>query len=182
MCDRPRRFDWCSLLVEGLRRGGAQGRWRVISRDSLGRYGHPLRNEALDLLAALDDRPDWVWSIDDDDLPMPGALASIREAVASGEADWYVFGMVGGGDSHFAGVVVPQPGLGLRLGNIGSPCLVAPVDAAARWGTDRVLALSGDEGPGYYGDWLFAVALKNELGDPAWIEATVAEIRPARIG
>jgi hypothetical protein len=184
VCDRPRRYDWCCALVEGLRKQGAQGRWTTWDRDNLGHYGHAARNEALDFLASLEQRPDWVWSIDDDDLCAPGALAAIRTAAASGKGKWYVAKMVGGGGSHFPDLAVPLPDVGVRIGNIGAPCIVAPTPAEARWGTSEMAAYHpGPSGAiheaGYFGDGEYAVALQKELGEPVWLDAVVAEIRPS---
>ena len=176
--DRPRRYDWCSAVVEGLRKQGAQGRWTVWDRDNLGLYGHAARNEALDHLATLEHGPDWCWSIDDDDAPAPDALARIRFATESDEAAWYLFTIRGGAGSHYEGVTVPKPDLGVRIGNIPTPSVVAPVSAKARWGLSNLDTFGGPRGEGYFGDGEYGVALEEELGDPGWRDAVVALIRP----
>jgi Glycosyl transferase family 2 len=181
MCDRPRRYDWCSALVEGVRKTSAKGRWRVLPRDNQGCYGHPLRNEAVDHLQELDHRPDWVWSLDDDDMPTADALGTIREAVEVGDGDWYVFQMVGGGDSHFAGVTIPNRGHYVLSGNVGTPMMVFPTTVASRFGLNARQDLGREWEPGYFGDLEMAVALRDELGDPVWVEAVVAEIRPSPV-
>ena len=184
--DRPRRYDWCSAVVEGLRKQGAQGRWTVWDRDNLGLYGHAARNEALDHLATLEHGPDWCWSIDDDDAPTPGALDAIRDAIATestGEVGWFLFEMIGGGDSHFSGVTIPNRGEYVLAGNVGTPMLVYPTACQSRFG------LSVREGagpppadePGYWGDLQMAIALREEYGDPTWVESVVAEIRPSAV-
>ena len=181
VCDRPRRFDWVALLVEGLRRQGAQGRWTVWNRDNLGHFGHVARNEALDHLASLEDAPEWFWSCDDDDVPTPDALKRIRSAADSGDADWYVFQMVGGTDSHFDDVTIPNRGEYVIPGNIGTPMIVGPVSCASRFGLNPRTEFGRNWEPGYFGDLEFAVALREELGDPVWVDETLAVIRPAPV-
>ena len=178
VCDRPRRFDWVSLLVEGIRRQGAQGRWTVWSRDNTGHYGHVARNEALDHLAALDDGPAWMWSCDDDDLPAPDALARIRVAAESDEAEWYLFQMRGGGASPFANVTIPNRGEEILVGNIGTPMILAPVACEARFGLSARREFGRTFEPGYFGDYEYAESLQQKLGDPVWVPHVVAEIRP----
>jgi hypothetical protein len=179
VCDRPRRYDWCCALVEGLRKQGAQGRWTTWDRDNLGHYGHAARNEALDFLASLEQRPDWVWSIDDDDLCAPDALDVIRAAVEGEEGGWYAFQMVGGEDSHFAGVTIPNRGHYVLAGNIGTPCIVTPVSCVSRFGLSVRKDLGREWEPGYWGDLEMAVALRGEIGDPVWVERVIATVRPS---
>jgi Glycosyl transferase family 2 len=181
MCDIPLRHPWCSALVEGIRKTGAKGRWRVLPGALNGHYGHPLRNKAIGHLQELERRPDWVWSLDDDDVPTPDALATLREAVESGEGDWYVFQMVGGGQSHFAGVTIPNRGEYVIVGNVGTPMIVFPTTATSRFGTAPRQDLGRSWDGGYFGDLEMAVALRDELGDPAWVDAVVAEIRPSPV-
>jgi hypothetical protein len=179
VCDRPRRYDWCCVLVEGLRKQGAEGRWTVWDRDNLGHYGHPARNEALDFLASLENRPDWVWSIDDDDMCAPDALDVIRTAVATEDAGWYAFAMIGGAGSHFDGVMIPNRGDYVLAGNIGTPMIVLPTTAASRFGLSVRKDLGREWEPGYWGDLEAAVALRDELGDPAWVDGVIATVRPS---
>ncbi len=179
-CDNLRRYDFCSEAVGVSREESADGAtWRCYPLNPpdapLGHYGHPARNVMLDLLVGLEHGVDWVWSIDDDDVATFGALDMIRAACSSGDHPWYVFRMKGGAGSHFAGVSVPTMGNVLGKGNVGTPMIVFPTEATARFGLD---AVDGHE-PGYFGDWQLAVALQQELGAPGWVEAVVAEIRPA---
>lgn len=178
VCDRPRRYDWCHAVVEGLRRRNAPGRWTVWNRDSLGYFGHAARNEALTHFQQLEDPPDWVWSIDDDDRPTPGALDAIREACGSGAAGWYAFRMRGGPDSHYDGVVLPNRGEYVLLGNVGTPMIVHPVGVDARWGTGSREEFGQVLEAGYLGDLDMAVSLRDELGDPEWVPTVVATVRP----
>lgn len=155
----------------------ARGTWRVYppTTGRLGMFGHPQRNRALELLEALEKRPRWVWSIDDDDEPSFEAVAQIRAALAEG-GEWFVFRMRGGAGSHFNGIVVPTMGENVRSGNIGTPMIVFPVSAHARYGTGTF----DDKGPGYFGDFELANDLKNRLGEPVWRPDIVAEVRPER--
>ncbi len=181
VCDRPLRHNWCTLVVEGLRRAGAPGRWVVWPRDNLGHFGHVARNEALDFLAGLEHRPDWVWSIDDDDMVLPGALDAIRVAAASEEGPWYIARMVGGVSSHFDGVTIPNQGERILLGNVGTPMLLFPASVQARFGLGVLEQFGKEWEAGYFGDLEMAVDLREELGDPVWIEHTIAEIRPSAL-
>ncbi len=179
-CDRTSRYDFCSEAVAFGREASSGGvTWRSYRAshdgEALGHFGHPARNFMLDTLDGLEDKPDWCWSIDDDDVATFGALDMIRAACSSGNHPWYVFRMKGGAGSHFAGVSVPTMGNVLGKGNVGTPMIVFPTEAAARFGLD---AIGGHEA-GYFGDWQLAVALQQEFGAPGWVEAVVAEIRPA---
>ncbi len=150
---------------------------RVVDDSKLlrGGYGHPARNEGIDGATC-----EWVCSIDDDDVYLPGAFDTIQDAIqANPHADWFVFQMVGGAGSHFNGVTVPVLGHTLRLGNIGTPML------CWKRGTSRFGMRSHDEqgrdyGAGYFGDWEMAQALQAEYGDPVWINETIAVIRPRK--
>src|SRR3989442_1431268 len=109
VCDNPDRFTTASDMVRALEHDGLAP-IRCYPTSRLGCYGHASRNVALDHLAELEERPDWVYSVDDDDVVVFGALDMIRAAVDSGRAPWYVFRMVGGAASHFPGLVVPATG------------------------------------------------------------------------
>ena len=114
----------------------------------------------------------------------------MRRAIDSFPGSWFVFGMRGGPNSHFSGVTVPTFGHEIRPGNVGTPMILWP-NCSARWGTSKTVewerggfaSSSGTFGEkelmeGYFGDYQFAVALQQELGDPIWIDHVVAEIRP----
>ncbi len=183
--DDMRRYDFCAKIVSEAREAAAKGTvWRCYPNHAdgpLGACGHAGRNWLIEHLAGLEKRPNWTWSCDDDDRPSRDVLYRIRKAVSSGNAPWYLFSMKGGDGSHFPGRVVPDPKLGVRIGNVGTPCIVAPVSAKARWGLNA-LTLAGTEHPaGYLGDGEFALALKDELGQPAFVDAVVAVIRPAPV-
>lgn len=178
--DAPDRFDFCQESVDIARKESEDGvTWRCYppSHVAGGHYGHVARNRMLDLLADLEDAPEWVWSIDDDDCATFGAVDMIRSAIESEQAPWYVFRMRGGESSHFAGLVVPLMGQTLQRGNVGTPMIVFPV-GGARFGVGEF----DGHAAGYFGDYEMALALDAELGDPAWMEPTVAVIRPVAVG
>lgn len=177
VCDYERRFDFCSEAVDFVRQAcEPEVTWRCFMAGSrnLGCYGHPARNVALDYLAELSETPGWVWSLDDDDVAVFGALDMIRAACESGQAAWYVFRMRGGTGSHFPGVTVPTMGDRLQTGNVGTPMLVFPAATTSRYGTSEL----HDSTAGYFGDFEMAKALEAEFGDPAWVASTVCEVRP----
>ena len=176
VCDNPSGYDLACQCVEFAReQSHEEAIWRCWkNRGVPGVYGHGARNWALDKLAALEDRPDWCWSIDDDDEATFGVLDMIRTACASGAAPWYVFRMRGGEGSHFPGVSVPTMGEQVILGNIGTPMIVFPTGCESRFG---VKATDAQHGPGYFGDFVLAGSLQLEFGDPSWRSETVAEIR-----
>lgn len=184
VCDRMAEhgpFDYVSACVEQARRAAPNATWRCYPGGDEGVYGHAARNRMLDLLIELDDAPKWVWSIDDDDEATFGALDMIRADIVSSRGPWYVFQMRGGAGSTFNGVTIPTQGSRIAIGNLGTPCIVAPV-CAARWGTSDMSG-SGpgfhtELAPGYFGDYEIAVALQAELGDPVWVPQTVCVVRP----
>lgn len=179
ICDDLSRYDFCSEAVGFAREAGADGvMWRCYpNREQPGFYGHASRNIALNILEDLEDGPDWVWSLDDDDVATFGAVDMIRSAIASGEAQWYVFRMRGGAGSHFPGVVVPTLGPRLLRGNVGTPMMVFPV-CSSRFGSAEMENMPA----GYFGDYQQAQGLLLELGEPQWQPEIVAEIRPVEAG
>ena len=148
----------------------------VVTRKAQGCHGHPLRNLALDSYVS----GGYVVSIDDDDVFLPGAFAAIRAAIAYYPGRWFVFQMIGGPHSHFPGVVCWQ-NRRIRIGDVGTPMIVAPTSAKARWGNRGVDDFGRDMGDGFFGDYEYAAALQEELGDPVWLPVVIAEIRPAVI-
>lgn len=177
-----------SLLMEFQAMGRTPGVWMSVGgsrKVPRGAYGHAARNVVMDEWRFQEGRPSYdsyFWSLDDDDVALPGALESIRETIAENEGRWFVFQMVGGANSHFPGQKVPTVGHVIRPGNIGTPCIVWPASAKARWGTGVILDMIADNerhhAPGYFGDYEMAVALQDELGDPVWVDTVIAEIRP----
>ena len=165
--------------------GECEGTWRYIwvgHGAPLGAYGHGARNFRLDLTPREPDQ--WFVSIDDDDAFLPGAFDAMREEIwkyPQGDR-WFVFSMTGGANSHFSGTKVPVMGNEIRPGNVGTPCIVWPASAKARWGTgfadENEVSSPRELNRGYFGDYEFARDLQAELGDPVWVDHVVAEIRP----
>lgn len=139
----------------------------------LGGYGHPQRNRALDLLPQ---DVTHVWSFDDDDVALPGALATMRHGITG--PCWFAFQMHFGPNSHAAGHTCWREEK-VALGNIGTPCIVMPRHAKSRWGTLGVDPRTGwGYGDGYFGDWELARDLEVELGPPVFVPHVVCEVRP----
>ena len=162
------------IRAAGLR-FGHKGYSLMWDRHASGMFGHRARNSALQDVVMSH-----VVSIDDDDVFLPGAFDAIRAAIAYYPGRWFVFQMVGGPGSHFPGVVCWQ-NRRIRIGDVGTPMIVAPASAKARWGSRGVDDFGRDLGEGYFGDYEYAAALQAELGDPVWLPVVIAEIRPAVI-
>ncbi len=149
-----------------------------VDEVGVGAYGHSLRNRVLD-----EDRIEdgYVCSIDDDDCFLPGAFDAMRAAIAEHPGRWYVFRMTFGEGSHCPGVTVwdrPQ----VRAGNIGTPMILAPATAKARWGVEGMTGLTGEpREDGYLGDYVYAKRLQEELGEPVWCDEIIATVRPQPI-
>ena len=149
--------------------------WLCPDRKSEGAFGHPVRNHNID--AEVEGR--YLWSIDDDDIALPGALVAMHEAIEAHPGRWFLFRMIGGANSHYPRMTVPVQGMEgvMRPGNIGTPMILFP-KCKARFGTGLTGLFGEDKRDGYFGDWTMAQSLQNELGDPIWIDQVVAEIRP----
>lgn len=146
----------------------------------LGMFGHPARNWLTGIAEQAGE--DFCWSIDDDDIALPGALDMIRlaietEALNHGPPRWFAFQTRFGSNSHAAGVTVWREKR-VQLGDIGTPCIVMPVSAKSRWGTLGVDHFGRDYGAGYFGDFQLARDLEVELGPPVWVPHVVCEVRP----
>lgn len=142
--------------------------------EALGQFGHPQRNR---ILHALSEDVTHVWSLDDDDVALPGALDAIRSEVENAPLRWFAFQMRFGPGSHAPGIVCWRERV-VRLGDIGTPCIVMPASAKSRWGSLGVDQFGRDYGPGYFGDFEMAKSLEAELGPPVWVPEVIAEIRP----
>lgn len=122
-----------------------------------GCFGHHLRNVALDTTVT----GSHFWSIDDDDIMLPGAMELLRAC----QADVPVIFRARWGNGHpAAGVELPIM-QEVRYGNIATPMILAPV-GEARWGLD------------YGGDFTYAEAVVAEFGEPIWRDEFVALVRP----
>lgn len=172
-----------SLVVEFSAMGHTPGVWMAVGgsrKVPRGSYGHSARNVVMDEWRFQEGRPShdsYLWSLDDDDIALPGALDAIRLAINENHGRWMIFNMIGGANSTFPDRVIPCAGPEIRVGNVGTPCIVWPASAKSRWGT-RILEGEYDQRPGYLGDFTFARDLQEELGDPVWVDTVIAEIRP----
>jgi hypothetical protein len=140
-----------------------------------GAFGHRLRNRALDDGLVKDG---WVISCDDDDEFVPDAFDKIRAAIRQHpNGPWFLFRMTFGEGSHCPGVTVWQ-GKSIKAGNVGTPMIVAPASAKARWGVDALPDLAGVRREGWLGDLVYAQSLRLELGEPVFVDEVIATIRP----
>lgn len=131
--------------------------WRHVVHDGPGGWGLPQRNRGLEAAT----RP-YAWFLADDDIATPGALDTIRAALEPPPLrPWFIFR---------AGRANAEPWVWqdaqIRRGNLDADCIVCPTIITSRWGLD------------YSGDYDFAVALREELGEPAWGAAVVAVTKP----
>lgn len=147
-----------------------------VDEVGVGAYGHPLRNKVLDEARI---KEGYIASIDDDDCFLADAFDIMRGALAEHPTGpWFLFRMVFGNGSHCPGVTVWDRPV-IRSGNVGTPMILAPASARARWGTEPMTGLLGEErGPGWLGDFVYAQRLRAELGEPIWIDRTIAVVRP----
>jgi len=178
MCDLPVAYNRVSDMARGVKFATkAKGTWRCYpTTKQLGAFGHRQRNRALNLLCELTVRPDWVWSIDDDDEPAFGALDFIRARIEEHGNRPLVFRMRYGVGHHANGMVLPHRNQ-IAIGDIGTPMIVAPL-CPAEFGLRSTDSLGRDHGEGYCGDYEYAKMLEEELGAPVWCDEIIAEIRP----
>lgn len=120
-------------------------------------WGHGNRNYVLDHHV----QTSHVWTIDDDDVATPTALASLRSQMND---SWAIFKM-SFGEAHFANGLTIWREARIQAGDIGTPMIFAPL-CEARFGLE------------YMGDCAYAYSLQAELGPPEWCEDVVAVIRP----
>jgi len=132
-------------------------RFRYLATTHQGHFGHPSRNIVLSSHA----RTSHVWSLDDDDVATPNALAVMREHF---DDPWTIFRMHFGAN-HFANGLTLPSFPRIRHGNLGTPMIFAP-RCNARFGHN------------YSGDFDYAEELQTELGEPVWSDDIVATIRP----
>ena len=136
------------------------GAWCYLGHESMGGYGHGLRNFCLDEQVV---EGQWLATIDDDDVYLPGAFAYLREWCCDSPV---FFKMNFGPGSHAHGITTWQRQK-LLLGEVGTPMILAPV-CKARFGL-------------YYdGDLVYAQSLVDEVGEPIWREEVIAEVRPVK--
>lgn len=121
-----------------------------------GDWGHTQRNWGIDHATG-----DYIWCLADDDVAAPDALAYLRAAAGGG---WHIFRVESVGE--LGSWVIPGDHV-IRKHNVDAECILAPRSARSRWGNN------------YYGDLDYAVALRDELGEPVWHEQIVAYLRPA---
>lgn len=130
-------------------------RFEVIAGDD--DWGHAQRNWAIDHAAG-----DYIWALADDDIAEPGAVEALRAATNAG--GWHLFQVESRGE--LGDWRIPDDKI-IRETNVDAECILAPRDAAARWGSR------------YQGDLDYALDLLAELGEPSWHDTVVARLRPA---
>jgi glycosyltransferase involved in cell wall biosynthesis len=133
--------------------------WHTGVGAPLGHWGHAARNRVLDYNLLTGSTH--LWTIDDDDMILPGALDLIRDSCCDVPV---IFKMRFGPGSHANGVVIHR-GRGLMLGEVGTPMIVAPL-CGARFGRR------------YCGDFDYATNLVLKLGDPIYRDEVIVDVRP----
>ncbi len=146
-----------SDLVGGFAKRFPSADWLQITLDKQGDFGHPARNYVLDHCVDIG----YVWTIDDDDVSVPGTLTTLHEHTSG---DWTIFRMLFG-DAHRAHGITCWREPQIRYGDIGTPMIFAP-KCRSRFGSR------------YEGDWDYLQSLQAELGEPVWDEQVIALIRP----
>lgn len=121
-----------------------------------GDWGHTQRNWGIE-----NGRGTHIWCLADDDVAAPDALAVLRAAAAEG--GWHLFRVQSVGE--LGQWTIPGEHV-IREENVDAECILAPRLARSRWGSR------------YQGDLDYAVALREELGEPVWHEGVVAFLRP----
>lgn len=152
-----------SRLIESVQPQLGPDDQLLIKHDHTGDWGHTPRNEMMALA-----KGDYILSIDDDDVYLPGALWLVRWALAVNPGRPHLFRLIRGG--HFGGDV-KWTDREVRVGNVGTQMIVAPNDKArlGRWGSR------------YEGDYDFIVSTLT-LYPPdsvVWREEAIAVWRPA---
>jgi hypothetical protein len=130
--------------------------WTYIPFNDGGCWGHNSRNHVLDQQPDAD----YIWTIDDDDIAVPGTLGQLRRQTAP----WAIYRMHFG-DNHPARTITCWREPILRHGDIGTPMILAR-PCNARFGQR------------YEGDWDYTQALQAELGEPVFDRTVIALIRP----
>lgn len=103
---------------------------------------------------------DWILFMDDDDRYAPGVFDWIRDELTPG---WHIFRM------RYTNGITLWTDPSIHMGNVGTPMLVVPNRPdLPRWAAVDV----------YEGDFHFAVACQQLMGEPVWHEQVIAEIRP----
>lgn len=136
----------------------SQGSWYYLETATpQGAFGHPNRNHVLTHHL----QTSHVWSIDDDDEAVPGALDLLRQHITD---PWTIFKMRFGPNSRHPGLTLPYTHR-VVYGNIGTPMIFAP-SSQARFGHH------------YSGDFDYAQELMQLLGPPVWAQELIAVVQP----
>lgn len=141
-------------------RFGLPGRYVETPRAG-GVWGHAARNWVLDGRLA---RGAYLMCLDDDDEYTPGAIATVRAALAEAPGRPHIFRMTG----RHHGLLWKTPEL--VEGNVGTPMIVAPNDPArlGRFATNRC------------GDTVFIRDTCSHYPDgPVWREEVICLVRPS---
>lgn len=122
-------------------------------------WGHTPHNLVMPIAPG-----DYLMALDDDDRLAPGAVATVRAAVAAHPGRPHLFRM----RLHHLGGRTLWVDREVRHGNVGTPMLVAPNDPARL----------GRYAPRYGGDFDFIrECVAHYPGGPVWREEVVGEVR-----
>lgn len=154
--DGPQETARCIWEASGL-----PGRF-LETPEQLGSWGHGVRNWVNTNRLA---KGDYVAALDDDDVWTPEALDTVRRTVAEAPSRPILFKMAVG---TLEGKKLWKD-KNLKVGNVGTPMLVAPNDPwkLGTWGTE------------YGGDGRFIIeTCKHYPEGPVWHEGVLCVIRP----
>jgi hypothetical protein len=139
----------CFLVAAQLKPGDEM----LVDVNDAGHWGHRSRTAM-----AQRAKPNMLWFLDDDDLPLPDALADIRKAVGGNVDQAHVFKM-----KYQQGLIWRTPEV--IQGNVSTQMIVVPqsMTAYVSWG-DR-----------YEGDFDFIRGLQQTFGELVWHDDVVCE-------
>lgn len=144
-------------LEQALRSADGADETIVLSDPSPGRTANSngLRDQGIAKASG-----DWILFMDDDDRFVPGVFDWLRDLLTPG---WHIFRM------RYRNGLTLWTDPSIHMGNVGTPMIVVPNRPdLPRWADHDV----------YEGDFHFAVACRELLGEPTWHEQVIAEIRP----
>ena len=141
---------------------GLPGRF-VENPGTTGMWGHHARNWVLDAHQA---RGVYLMALDDDDEYYPDAIERVRAALTANPGRPHIFRMTGHPSNP---LLWERPEL--KVGNLGTPCIVVPNDPARL----------GRYGMHYAGDFDFCQTTCAHYPDgPVWSEEPICRVRPWR--
>ena len=150
------------IAAELFAQFGLPGRY-IEHMGTTGTWGHHARNWVMDSRQATGTH---LMALDDDDEYYPDAIERVRAALAGAPGRPHIFRMTG---HPFNPLLWERPEL--KVGNLGTPCIVVPNDPARL----------GRYGMSYTGDFDFCAATcAHYPAGPVWSEVPICWVRPWR--